>query len=206
MAGRRPEPGPDRALRTFVAVEVPAGPRAAIADLVATVAAARPGPVRWVRPEGLHLTLRFLGRTPIGVLPAVSEVVRDVARRSRPFEVEIGGAGAFPSPRRPRVLWLAVRRGADRLAEIAAELDRGVEPLGWPPEGRPYAAHLTVARAEPGPAAAAAAAALVEAAAGLRSAWRVDSLVLFESLLARGGAQYVALERVPLGSGEPSAD
>lgn len=206
MAGRGSEVGPDRALRTFVGVEVPARPRAVIERLVADVAAARPGPVRWVRPEGLHLTLRFLGRTPVAVLPAVSEVVRSVARRSRPFEVEVGGAGAFPSLRRPRVLWLAVRRGADRLADIAADLDRGVEPLGWSPEGRPYAAHLTVARAEPGAAAAAAAAALVEAAGDLRCAWRVEALVLFESLLAPGGARYVALERIPLESGAPRGD
>ncbi|MER3418648.1 MAG: RNA 2',3'-cyclic phosphodiesterase, partial [Chloroflexota bacterium] len=78
-------------------------------------------------------------------------------------------------------------------------------PLGWLPEDRPYAAHLTVARAEPGPAAAATAAALIEAAASFRCAWHVDALVLYESRLAPGGARYVALERVPLGPGEPAA-
>lgn len=186
-------------VRAFVAVEVPAEARAAVADLVASLGpAAGGGAVRWVRPDGLHLTLRFLGQTPLHRLAAVSALLRDVGRRAAPFEVEVAGAGVFPTLRRPRVLWLGVRRGAEVLAALAGALDRGLEPLGWPPEGRPYTAHLTVARAEPGPPAAATAAALVEAAAGWRLAWRVEELVLFESRLARGGAIYVPLDRVPL--------
>lgn len=193
---------PGRTLRTFIGVEVPETGRAALTALIADVAAPETrGHVRWVRPEGLHLTLRFLGRTPIEALPAVTEVVRAVGLSSAPFELEVGGAGAFPSVRRPRVLWLAVRRGGDVLAGLAAALDRGLEPLGWLPEQRPYAAHLTLGRAESEPAAAAAAAALVRAAAAFRLVWRVEELVLFESQLARGGARYVALGRFPLGSG-----
>lgn len=201
MVERTPAGDPAQTLRIFIGVEVPEAERAAIAALVAEVAGPEAwGPVRWVRPEGLHVTLRFLGRTPVEVVPAVAEVVRGVGRRAAPFELEVAGAGVFPSARRPRVLWLAVRRGGEVLAELAAALDRGLEPLGWPLEQRPYAAHLTLGRAEPGPGAAAAAATLVAAAAGLRLVWRVEELVLFESRLARGGARYVALERFRLGS------
>lgn len=201
MVERTPAGDPGRTLRTFIGVEVPEGERAAIAALIGSVAGPEArGQVRWVRPEGLHLTLRFLGRTPVEAVPVVAEVVRAVGRGSAPFELEIAGAGAFPSARRPRVLWLAVRRGGEVLAELAAALDRGLEPLGWLPEERPYAAHLTLARTEPGPGAAAVAAALVAAAARLHLVWRVEELVLFESQLARGGARYVALERFRLGS------
>ncbi len=188
-------------LRTFIAAEVPDAARAAIlAFLEAVVRTTAPGAIRWVRPAGLHLTLRFLGQTPRGRLAAVGAVMRATASRHRPFAVEIGGGGAFPTLRRPRVLWLGVRAGSSDLAALAADLERGLEPLGWPPEGRPYAAHLTLARAEPGPVAAETAARLVEAAGDLRLRWQVEELVLFESLLGRGGARYVPLERVPLGS------
>lgn len=189
-----------RVLRTFVAVEVPGPARAEVRALVEAVAAASPPrAVRWVRPEGLHLTLRFLGPTPVERLAAVGAVVRATAGRHRSFAVEIAGAGAFPTLRRPRVLWLGVAVGGPELAALAADLDRGFEPLGWAPEGRPYAAHLTLARAEPGPGAAETAARLVEAAHGFRFRWEVEDLVLFESILGRGGASYLPLERVPLG-------
>lgn len=200
MAGVRPRSDSAPSIRAFIAVPVPEAARQSIGSLVEEVLWRRPeAGVRWVRPEGLHLTLRFLGQTRVDQLPAIREVIGEVAARHAPFDLEVSGGGAFPSLRRPRVLWLGLRRGEASLAALAADLDGRLERLGWEPEPRPYSAHLTLARADPGPAAAATAAVLVEASARLELLWRVEEVVLYESHLERGGARYVALERAPLG-------
>ncbi len=189
-------------VRAFIAVPVPEAARQAIGSLVEELRRRRPeAGVRWVRPEGLHLTLRFLGQTRVDRLPALREVIGEVASRHAPFDLEVSGGGAFPTLRRPRVLWLGVRRGAELLTALAADLDGQLAPLGWEPEGRPYSAHLTLARTDQGPAAAAMAAVLVEAAARLELLWRVEEVILYESHLERAGARYVVLERAPLGGG-----
>lgn len=192
--------------RLFVAVAVPEEARREIANLAAAIRRAVPGGgIRWVGWDAFHLTLRFLGETPEALRPAVEGVLVDVARSSSPFFVEVGEGGAFPSPRRPRVLWLAVAEGASELAEMARRLEDGAVGLGWAPEDRPYRAHLTLARCrDPAdPAAAAAAALLVERARQLRLRWKVDRLTLFESHLSPAGARYEVLLEVPLGLAIP---
>lgn len=200
MTGAGPRSDSAPSIRAFVAVPVPEAARRAIGALVEGIVRRQPeAGVRWVRPEGLHLTLRFLGQTRLDELPAIRAAIEEVAARHAPFELEVTGGGAFPSLRRPRVLWLGLRRGGESLAALAADLDGRLEPLGWQPEQRPYAAHLTLARADQGPAAAATAALLVETAARLELVWRVEEVVLYESHLERGGARYVALEQASLG-------
>ncbi|HEY7827833.1 MAG TPA: 2'-5' RNA ligase family protein, partial [Candidatus Limnocylindrales bacterium] len=109
--------------RLFVAVPLSSEVMAAVADLVAGVRLARePGPgerrdpldVRWIRMDGLHLTLRFLGPTDPGRLPEAEAAVRAAVPGSAPFEVGLAGAGVFPNPARPRVLWLGIGRGIDQ--------------------------------------------------------------------------------------------
>nr|MBA2373765.1 RNA 2',3'-cyclic phosphodiesterase [Chloroflexota bacterium] len=142
--------------RLFVAVPLPDRSVEEIAALVGRVRGALPagldggqpghGPrrdVRWVRLDGLHLTLRFLGPTLEPDVGPVAEALRAVAAEATPFRVVIGGAGAFPHPARPRALWLAVRSGTAELMELASALDRALAPAGWPPSDRPFRPHLT---------------------------------------------------------------
>jgi 2'-5' RNA ligase len=154
--------------------------------------------VRWVRMDGLHLTLRFLGPTPERDVPSVADAVRRGADGHDSFEIGIDGGGSFPNPRRPRTLWLAVTQGTSELAALAQAVDRELVAAGWPASERPFRAHLTVARSDGIPAGADVARRLAEAAAGLDLRSAADRVVLFESITGRGPARYEPLESVAL--------
>jgi 2'-5' RNA ligase len=187
----------------FIAVPLPAAARASIAEVVDQVRAAGvPGggrDVRWVRLDGLHLTLRFLGPTTEDRIDAARGAVRVAGAGARPFDLVLGGAGTFPPIGRPRALWLGVRDGVEPLADLAGLVDRSLAGAGWPPDGRPFRAHLTLARADGVPAGIGVGARLTTAAAGLRIPARIDRIGLFESLTGGGPARYEPLELVELG-------
>lgn len=190
--------------RLFYAVPVPEPTREAIADLADRVQSAvdgEGGHVRWVRMEGLHLTLRFLGPTPEDRVAALRELADREANACRAFTVEIAGAGAFPDRRHPRTLWLGLRDGAEDLARLAARLEAGVvESLGNALETRPFAPHLTIARTDGVRSAPHAAAVLEELAETLDLAFLADRLVLYRSHLGNGRATYEPLHEAPLAS------
>jgi 2'-5' RNA ligase len=154
--------------------------------------------VRWVRMDGLHLTLRFLGPTPEADVPTVAEAVRRAASTQDPFAVRIDGGGSFPNPRRPRTLWLAVTHGTAELESLARAVNRELVAAGWPSDDRPFRAHLTVARSDGVPAGADVARRLSAAAEGIDLSSSVVRLVLFESITGGGPARYEPLESTPL--------
>lgn len=189
--GRAADEAPGR--RLFVAVPIPTSARDEIAAVVEEVrAAADPAvrDVRWVRLDGLHLTLRFLGPTTDDALPGVVAAVDRLAAGTTPFPIEIGGAGAFPSVGRPRILWLGVLRGVDELAAAAARLDDGLAAAGWPREERPFRAHLTLARSDGVRAGPQVAERLVAAAGSLRASFEARSVVVLETVAGHGPARY----------------
>jgi 2'-5' RNA ligase len=149
--------------------------------------------LRWVRSANLHLTLRFLGAIASTSVPALEAAVDRTAAAMRPFEARLSGAGAFPSPARPRAVFLRVGDGARELGALADRLAAELAEGGWSPAERPFAAHLTLARSDGVPGASAAVDALSAAASTLDAAWSVDRIVLFESVLGGGPARYVAL-------------
>ena len=133
--------------------------------------------IRWVRVDGLHLTLRFLGPTMATMVPALQAGADALARADAPFEVRLSGGGAFPSLARPRSLWIGVYEGAERLAALADGLTATAADCGLFLDTRPFAAHLTIARTDGVRLAPAAAHALEAAADGLdaRLAWTGSS-------------------------------
>ena len=178
------------------------GIRDRVGEVVSAARAATAGAhgVRWVGPDGLHLTLRFLGATPVDRVAPAAAAVAEAARSVGPFEVRLAGSGAFPGASAPRVLWLGIDRGGPELAVLARALDAALGARGWPSDPRPFRAHLTLARCEDPAAGRAAAAAVADAAAGMRAAWRADSLVLYESHLGRGPARYAVVAEDRLGA------
>ena len=203
FSGRRGDPYAGMAgRRIFVAAPLPDDARSAIADIVARVRiSASPGDreVRWVRLDGLHVTLRFLGPTPErGVLQAEA-AVRATAAGGQPLHVSLAGSGTFPPVGRPRALWLGIADGTGSLAGLAAALDSELHVRGWPTNGRPFDAHLTLARSD-GIAAGFRTAALLAAAMGeMVLTWTLDRIVLYESVTGGGPARYVPLAEAPLG-------
>ena len=188
--------------RIFVAAPLPAEAVDAIAALVDRIRSRGvPGggrDVRWVRLDGLHLTLRFLGPTLDPRIEPAREAVLVAGSGASAFDVVLGTAGAFPEEGRPRTLWIAVVDGAADLAGLASRVDAALVESGWPPETRPFKAHLTLARADGVPAGRAIAEALMDEAAAMRIPARVDRIGLFESLTGGGPARYEPLEIVQL--------
>lgn len=182
--------------------------RAAVTGLVDRVRARAPGTrpgaregeraVRWVRMDGLHLTLRFIGPTLPERIDAAREATLRAAAGAAPFEVRLATAGSFPDPRRPRTLWLGATDGADGLRALNDRVDREVERAGWERDTRPFRPHLTLARSDGVAGAGETARILVDEAAALDVRWLVDRLVLFESVTGGGPARYEPLLEVPL--------
>ena len=157
------------------------------------------GRLRWAVTENLHLTVRFLGATAPDRVPDLVAATEAAAEAAAPFTVRLAGAGAFPAPDRPRVVWLGIVEGAPELAALAKELGEQLAAHGWERDERPFRAHLTLGRADGVPGAGRAVAALADAAAALDAAWTVDRLVVYQSDLGRGPVRYRPLATAPLG-------
>ncbi len=188
--------------RLFVALEPPEPVRrrlAAVSEGIRRAAGKAAGDVRWVADENLHLTLQFLGAVPEERVAAVQGVLAAAATSARPILLEVKGAGGFPNARRPRVVWLGLSGEVAELAHLAADLGRRLAPLGFPPEARPFAAHLTLGRSRDGGGSPGLGGALAAAAGGEGLPWRAAELVLFESHLSPRGPRYQAVQRAPLG-------
>lgn len=156
------------------------------------------GQPRWVRVDGLHLTLRFLGATPDTRQTDVAAAVRAAAEGVASFRIVLSGGGAFPNAIHPRVLWLGLVEGTDELAELARRLGERLAPLGWPPDSRPLTPHLTLARTDGVPGADERARRLTEVAGDRRLEWQADRVVLYKSIVGRGPTHYEALATVDL--------
>ena len=203
--GRRPRwPGADLpGRRLFYAVPIPQPAIDQIADVVASVRALGvPGggrDVRWVRLEGLHLTLRFLGPTLDARIEAATRSLRAATDGRAAFDISIAGGGTFPERGRPRALWLDVRDGEEGLVGLAGEIDRELRHAGWDLDPKPFRPHLTLARSDGVPAGAAIGARLIDAAERLDVRFRARQVGLYESLTGGGPARYEPLEVVDLG-------
>ena len=181
-------------MRLFLALELPESLRRAVAAVQEELRVACPG-WRWVRPEGLHLTLRFLGEVAEARLPELEERWRRAAAAASPAEIEVGGLGTFPPGGRLRVLWIGLsERTGGHLAALAASLEAEARAAGFEPEPRPFAPHLTLARAagEGRPATSG-------AEVGALGRFHGREVTLFRSVPGRGGAVYTALGRYPVG-------
>jgi RNA 2',3'-cyclic 3'-phosphodiesterase len=157
--------------------------------------AARVPGLRWLSPNNWHLTLQFLGRVEDEAVAGVLAACAQAARAVEPFAIELGGVGAFGSPRRARVVWIGVQSGHPQVAALAEALFAASEPLGFAREQREFRSHLTVARLKtPSDVAA-----LLATLHVPETAMRVEELTLFCSHLSSRGAEYEPLARFRLG-------
>jgi RNA 2',3'-cyclic 3'-phosphodiesterase len=192
-------------MRLFVALDLPDEVRRALGDLMAKLKPLSPD-ARWVRPEGMHVTLKFIGHAvrtgDTEKLDAVRAALAGV-RSNGPVEMYFHGVGFFPNASRPRVVWCGVK-ASENLAPLAADIERVLEPLGVPLEDRAFVPHLTLARfktsrsAKPGrsnpptgEALRTAAAEMAERNFGTASE---TNFHLFESITKPTGSEYRKLE------------
>ena len=183
------QPAAGKPIRAFVALELPEALHDGVAATVRDLKTRLPE-VRWVREEGVHATLRFLGWTRAETLAALEPALRDAAAQCPPLEVSVGGLGMFPDRGSPRVLWLGMDLPTPGLA-LQAACERAAVAAGFPGEERPFHPHLTLGRWRD----RARRPALPDVRLG---SGRIDRLVLFRSQLASSGALYTPLATLPL--------
>lgn len=184
----------EMSLRLFVAMDVPGGLKEEMGRAMEETAAAAAG-LKWVRPENIHLTMKFLGNVEEEKLAEFKKTLRETADAQAAIELSVGGYGAFPHPRRARVFWLGLEGGRSELAGLACKLDKRLAKLGFPAENRPFAAHVTLARLRQ-PHDITKILEAWEAKHGIKgTAWRGEELVLYRSMLNGTGPCYTALER-----------
>jgi 2'-5' RNA ligase len=178
-------------VRAFVAVFPPPETQKALADAARGLPVF--GKVRLTPPANVHMTLKFLGDVSQEELERVAEALEPVRERHEPFEAGVSGFGAFPSPKRARVLWAGIGEGADGLRALAQDVEERLEPLGFEREDRAYVPHLTLGRARGRPVA-------LEAVETLSSvpSFLVRHVELVESVLGGAGANYSTLAAYPL--------
>jgi len=177
-------------VRLFVALDLRDDVRQAIRDVIARLKPASRN-ARWVRPEGMHITLKFIGYAASEQLEVIQTALAKI-RSKGPVEMRFHGIGFFPNERRPRVIWCGIEASVN-LATLAADIERALEPLGIAPESREFVPHLTLARFNP----PARADELVRAAVELQShelgSARETQFHLFESILRPTGTEYKKL-------------
>ena len=190
-----------RVLRCFVAVEVGAGLRRA---MEATQATLRRGfgtsdPVKWVPAHQFHFTLKFLGEISEEAAGRAGGAVDRAVRSVSPFTLSLAGLGAFPQPERPAVLWAGVANGRERLAALAAAVERELVAEGFPAERRRFQPHLTLGRVREGASVPRAVVENLARQAGQEfGAFRVERVVLMRSELTPRGPIYSVLHSAPL--------
>lgn len=132
-------------IRAFIAVEIPDHCKEAMQRIQDGFRSTR-GRVSWVRPEGMHITLKFLGDIEERRIPEIEGEIREVCAGRPAFPVCLRGTGVFPDLRRPRVLWIGMREGADELKELFADLDLRLARMGFAREDRAFHPHVTLGR------------------------------------------------------------
>jgi 2'-5' RNA ligase len=187
--------------RLFVAIDLGDAARRALGEAQAVCQRANL-PVRWVDLAGAHLTLKFLGETDRAQVAPIGAALRAVAGRHRPVLLHTGAPGAFPNPRRARVLWLGLTGALDQLTALQRDVDDTLAALGFPRETRPFSPHLTLGRVREGarPPDAASLAATFAEIQDAATPLPVESIRLMRSELGRGGARYTTLLEAPLGA------
>jgi 2'-5' RNA ligase len=158
--------------------------------------------VRWVRPESIHLTLKFLGNAPTDDLPGIEQSLAAVARNVPVSTFTVGGIGCFPQPRCPRVVWVGVQEPTGRLAALQDAIEEVMTPFGYEPEGRGFKPHLTLGRVRR-KVRRSDVAQVGEVVAGTEVGQLAevvaDRFALIRSVLKPSGAEYTTLETFVLG-------
>jgi RNA 2',3'-cyclic 3'-phosphodiesterase len=181
-------------VRLFVAVNLPDSEKQTLAEILSELQELAL-PFRWVEPDSLHITLKFLGQVSgaqrIGLTDALAAAVAGIP----PFDVGIGGFGVFPKKNKPNIIWVATT-APPQLLELQQHVETRTEPLGFPREARPFHPHITIGRAKKqGARVDSAQLDRILASLVYKSIFRVESLDLMRSHTDARGARYERIER-----------
>ncbi len=187
-------------MRCFIAIDINEEVRGALADLqqeLGEKADVKKGDVKWVRPESVHLTLKFLGEVKDEKVVEVCNIVKEVCGRHKSFELDIEQVGCFGG-RSARVVWVGTGAGSDSLKQLAEGLEGPLAAVGWPKEGRAFTGHLTVCRVKKSPAGVKLAKASEEYRDFKAGTITADSVSVYQSELTPKGPIYTVLANYEL--------
>jgi len=132
-------------MRTFIAIELPSEIKDSLRRLQEKLKASK-ADVKWVEPNNIHLTLKFLGEIDDKKLEEIIKIIDDTAKEKNKFQIHISSLGAFPKIDFPRVIWVGVDIGDKETKQIAQELEEKIAKIGIPKEDRPFSSHITIGR------------------------------------------------------------
>ena len=191
---------PQDHVRLFVACEVPDEVKEAIGETIEGLRKKSGPAVRWIKPEGVHVTLKFLGEVPVKKLPAVKLAIQEAVVGHSPFELEFSNIGTFGGREGLRIMWVGIAGDVLRLEALVRAVNAALAGVGFEPERRPFRPHLTLGRVrdEIGTRQRAE----IEVAVGKTDVpgvnWRTSQVSLMRSKLGPGGASYEVLATFPL--------
>ncbi len=193
--------GPEQ-IRSFIAIELPDEGRKGLARLRSELERDEHRFVKWVDPDGIHLTLKFLGNIPFKRVAEITAAMEEAAQGISPFHLEISGLGVFPSLKQVRVFWVGIGGEVERLSRLQKNIDSALAALGFAREERPFVPHLTLARIRQGasPSERRSFGELVDSAIFEdKYHIEVEAVSLMKSQLTPAGAVYTRLSVVGLG-------
>jgi len=191
-------------VRAFIAIQLPNLIKSALSELQERLKIGGYTSVKWVAPDSIHLTIKFLGDIDSGAVPTITEAISEASRDILQFQLELTEAGAFPNLRTPRVVWVGIGGDTDKLTIIRENLERALIPSGFVPEKRAFSPHLTLGRVRERASSderrrLGEAIATIELAA--TPSFTVDSISLMRSILTRERALYSCLSSIDLPGG-----
>jgi 2'-5' RNA ligase len=134
-------------IRAFIAIPLPTEVKVSLSKTISDLSAGIPDrAVRWVKPELMHLTIRFLGDTEEIKLENLSRALDKATAKQEPFRLKLDALGSFPNFKRPRVLWVGLKGELAKANVLKENVDGALEEFGWPQEDRPFHPHLTTGR------------------------------------------------------------
>ncbi len=188
-------------MRCFVAIELPEKIRQRLGELQKRLGELDRF-VRWVRPEQIHLTVKFLGEVPDRQVSAVCAAAVTAAGAAEPFEIEVSGTGCFPDRGAVRVLWAGIPKLPPTLLAVQQAMEQRYADLGFPKENRAFRPHLTLGRTREGASASMVRAAVEREAGFMVGRFHVEALTVFQSILKPTGPTYISLTHARFGGGK----
>jgi RNA 2',3'-cyclic 3'-phosphodiesterase len=191
----------EQPIRSFIAIELPSEVKSLLERIENSLKSGDPSCAKWVSPESIHLTLKFLGNVSETKIEAVVQSLQKAAQNIPPFNLTIQGLGAFPNLKRPQVVWVGLAGDLVQLQTLQKQVEANVSPLGFPSEARPFTPHLTLARVRDyaSPQSQQSLGDLISRTQ-IEADYRVpvSSISLMKSQLTRAGAVYTRLASIDL--------
>jgi 2'-5' RNA ligase len=184
-------------IRTFIALELPEDLKKVFSILQQRFCEYTDC-VRWVKPEHIHLTLKFLGSIDEELVEPISRILENISKKQQPFPLHIAGIGAFPNTRNPKVIWAGIQGSQDTLIQFQMTLEDALSVFGFAREKRPYAPHLTLGRVKDYRGKKDLEAVIEKFQHEDMGAYTADKIIFYRSDLQPTGPIYAALKTIQL--------